>query len=163
MRMSRHQRQKPQAPGLFSPKCMRKESATPINASRVCRSRKGIPALAFLLECTRRGDNSFGPSGFGSTALAMKRVERRLAAILAADVAGCSRAMGEDEAALPDRPSIVVRSFVNMSRDPEQGYFARALPVGPALGGRRGDVSQIPVSPHPSPRCRGLLAADGSG
>jgi adenylate cyclase len=33
----------------------------------------------------------------GSTALATKRVERRLAAILAADVAGYSRLMGEDE------------------------------------------------------------------
>jgi len=34
---------------------------------------------------------------FGSTALATERVERRLAAILAADVAGYSRLMGEDE------------------------------------------------------------------
>src|SRR5258705_3946379 len=33
----------------------------------------------------------------GSTALAMKRPERRLAAILAADVAGYSRLMGADE------------------------------------------------------------------
>src|SRR5215468_10771609 len=33
----------------------------------------------------------------GSTALATARVERRLAAILAADVAGYSRLMGEDE------------------------------------------------------------------
>src|SRR6266404_1837680 len=34
---------------------------------------------------------------FGSTALATERVERRLAAILAADVAGYSRLMGADE------------------------------------------------------------------
>src|SRR6202521_928801 len=34
---------------------------------------------------------------FGSTALATERVERRLAAILAADVAGYSRLMGLDE------------------------------------------------------------------
>src|ERR1700731_3504418 len=33
----------------------------------------------------------------GSTALATERVERKLAAILAADVAGYSRLMGEDE------------------------------------------------------------------
>jgi class 3 adenylate cyclase len=33
----------------------------------------------------------------GSTALATERVERRLAAILAADVAGYSRLMGTDE------------------------------------------------------------------
>ena len=33
----------------------------------------------------------------GSTALATERVERRLAAILAADVAGYSRLMGADE------------------------------------------------------------------
>ena len=34
----------------------------------------------------------------GSTALATERVERKLAAILAADVAGYSRLMGQDEA-----------------------------------------------------------------
>src|SRR5882762_9368559 len=34
---------------------------------------------------------------FGSTALATERVERRLAAILAGDVAGYSRLMGADE------------------------------------------------------------------
>jgi class 3 adenylate cyclase len=33
----------------------------------------------------------------GSAALAMERVERRLAAILAADIAGYSRLMGADE------------------------------------------------------------------
>jgi TolB-like protein/class 3 adenylate cyclase len=37
------------------------------------------------------------PMRFGSTALATTRVERRLAAILAADVAGYSRLMGADE------------------------------------------------------------------
>jgi adenylate cyclase len=34
---------------------------------------------------------------FGSTALATERVERRLAAILAADIAGYSRLIGADE------------------------------------------------------------------
>ena len=37
------------------------------------------------------------PMRLGSTALATERVERRLAAILAADVAGYSRLMGADE------------------------------------------------------------------
>jgi class 3 adenylate cyclase len=37
----------------------------------------------------------------GSTALVTERVERRLAAILAADVAGYSRLMGADEGIPP--------------------------------------------------------------
>ena len=49
------------------------------------------------LECTLRADNSFGPCGSGAPLLATERVERRLAAILAADVAGYSRLMGADE------------------------------------------------------------------
>lgn len=44
-----------------------------------------------------RADNLFGPCGWGSAALATERVERKLAAILAADVAGYSRLMGSDE------------------------------------------------------------------
>ena len=38
---------------------------------------------------------------FGSTALATERVERRLAAILAADVASYSRLIGVDEEGTP--------------------------------------------------------------
>ena len=48
------------------------------------------------LKSSRRADNPFGPRGW-ERPLATKRVERRLAAILAADVAGYSRLIGADE------------------------------------------------------------------
>jgi hypothetical protein len=49
------------------------------------------------LEYTRRADNLMRPMRLGGTALASGRVKRRLAAILAADVAGYSRFTGSDE------------------------------------------------------------------
>src|SRR5215469_931505 len=49
------------------------------------------------LECVSRADNLFDLCGSGSAALATGRVERRLAAILAADVSSYSRLMGTDE------------------------------------------------------------------
>jgi class 3 adenylate cyclase len=56
-----------------------------------------MSALAFTIRMLPRVDNLFGPCGRGAPALATERVERRLAAILAADVAGYSRLMGADE------------------------------------------------------------------
>jgi len=50
--------------------------------------------LAFTVRIRLRAE-IYQPLRFGSTALATGRVERRLAAILAADVAGYSRLMGE--------------------------------------------------------------------
>jgi class 3 adenylate cyclase len=47
---------------------------------------------------------------FGSTVLAAERVERRLAAILAADVAGYSRLMGADEEGTHERTSFEQQS-----------------------------------------------------
>jgi adenylate cyclase len=49
----------------------------------------------------------------GSTALATERVERRLAAILAADVAGYSRLMGADEEGTHERLKRVLREVVD--------------------------------------------------
>src|SRR6516164_4453270 len=49
----------------------------------------------------------------GSTALATERVERRLAAILAADVAGYSRLMGADEEGTHARLRAHVRQLVD--------------------------------------------------
>src|SRR5499433_225247 len=49
----------------------------------------------------------------GSTALATGRVERKLAAILAADVAGYSRLMGADEEGTHERLKIHLRELVN--------------------------------------------------
>jgi hypothetical protein len=53
--------------------------------------RTGLP-----LECAGEADNLFGPCG-SEPALATERVERRLAAILAADVVGFVRLMRVDE------------------------------------------------------------------
>src|SRR6266446_2334172 len=55
-----------------------------------------MSALALCGRMRLRADDPFGPCGWG-TAWATERVERRLAAILAADVAGCSWPMGADE------------------------------------------------------------------
>src|SRR5215469_13685520 len=57
--------------------------------------RSECPSSRLPLECTSRADNRV--HAVGSTALATERVERRLAAILAADVAGYSRLIGADE------------------------------------------------------------------
>jgi adenylate cyclase len=57
-----------------------------------------MAVLVFTIRMLPRADNPFGPCGlFGSTALATERVERRLAAILTADVAGLRRLMRVDE------------------------------------------------------------------
>src|SRR6266436_4994315 len=50
---------------------------------------------------------------FGSTALATERVERKLAAILAADVAGYSRLMGADEEGTHERYTAHCRQLVD--------------------------------------------------
>jgi class 3 adenylate cyclase len=55
-----------------------------------------MPALAVKGKMRPRADDPFGPCGWEHR-LATERVERRLAAILAADVAGYSRLMGADE------------------------------------------------------------------
>jgi len=49
---------------------------------------------------------------FGSTALATERVERRLAAILAADVAGYSRLMGVDEEGTHERLKTLLHQLI---------------------------------------------------
>jgi class 3 adenylate cyclase len=56
-----------------------------------------VPAPASRVKVRTGADNLFGPCVLRSTALATERIERRLAAILAADVAGYSRLMGADE------------------------------------------------------------------
>jgi hypothetical protein len=58
--------------------------------------RKRMSALAFMATLPPKSRLSILPMRLGSTALATERVERRLAAILAADVAGYSRLMGAD-------------------------------------------------------------------
>jgi len=49
-----------------------------------------MPALAFTVRMTLREPMIYSAHAVGSTALATERVERRLAAILAAEVARCT-------------------------------------------------------------------------
>jgi class 3 adenylate cyclase len=56
-----------------------------------------MPTLAFTVRMTLREPMIYSTHAVGSTALATERVERRLAAILAADIAAYSRLMGVDE------------------------------------------------------------------
>ena len=62
-----------------------------------------MAALAFTARMGSESRQSIRPMRLGSTALATERLERRLAAILAADVAGYSRLMGADEEGTHER------------------------------------------------------------
>ena len=77
------------------------------------------------LECTRRADSLFGPMRFGSTALATERVERRLAAILAADVAGYSRLMGADEEGTHERLKAHFRQLIDPKIKEHRGRIVK--------------------------------------
>jgi TolB-like protein/class 3 adenylate cyclase len=67
----------------------------------------------FTVKMILGADSLFGPRGSGSTALATGRVERRLAAILAADVAGYSRLMNADEEGTHSRLRAHLRQLVD--------------------------------------------------
>jgi adenylate cyclase len=62
---------------------------------------------------------------FGSAALATERVERRLAAILAADVAGYSRLMGADEEGTHERPKAHLRELVDPKIEERRGRIVK--------------------------------------
>src|ERR1700751_5361348 len=61
----------------------------------------------------------------GSTALATERVERRLAAILAADVAGYSRLMGADEEGRHERLKAHPRELVDPKVKEHRGRIVK--------------------------------------
>src|SRR5262244_3147317 len=61
----------------------------------------------------------------GSTALATERVERRLAAILAADVAGYSRLMGADEEGTHERLKAHFRELVDPKIKEHRGRIVK--------------------------------------
>jgi adenylate cyclase len=61
----------------------------------------------------------------GSTALATERVERRLAAILAADVAGYSRLMSEDEEGTHERLKAHLRHLLNPKVQEHRGRIVK--------------------------------------
>src|SRR5271166_4191725 len=61
----------------------------------------------------------------GSSALATERVERRLAAILAADVAGYSRLMGTDEEGTHERLKGHLRDLVNPKIKEHRGRIVK--------------------------------------
>src|SRR5262245_47167722 len=68
---------------------------------------------------------SFGPCGWGSTALATERVERRLAAILAADVAGYSRLMGADEEGTHERLKAHLKELLDSKIKEHRGRIVK--------------------------------------
>src|SRR5712675_1298162 len=67
---------------------------------------------------------------FGSTALATERVERRLTAILAADVAGYSRLMGVDEEGTHERLKSHRRELVDPKIREHQGRMVKTTGDG---------------------------------
>jgi class 3 adenylate cyclase len=78
----------------------------------------------------------------GSTALVTERVERRLAAILAADVAGYSRLMGADEEGTHERLRAHLRELIEPKIGEHRGRVVKNTGDGfLAEGGR-----------HPSPK-----------
>ena len=62
---------------------------------------------------------------FGSTALATERVERRLAAILAADVAGYSRLMGADEEGTHESLKTFLRQLIEPKIEEHRGRIVK--------------------------------------
>jgi thiamine-monophosphate kinase len=75
------------------------------------------------------------------------RVERRLAAIPAADAAGCSRLMGEDDAGTLARLAGVAHAMCNVSDElvADLGHICDASGVGVVI-----DVTALPLSPAAS-------------
>src|SRR5262249_15351599 len=69
------------------------------------------PPLA--LNCGSDGPIAYSINAVGSTVLPTERVERRLAAILAADVAGYSRLMGVDEEGTHERLKGRLRDLID--------------------------------------------------
>src|SRR5438477_2137910 len=66
----------------------------------------------------------------GSTALATERVERRLAAILAADVAGYSRLMGVDEEGTLARLKALRRELIDPAIAEHRGRIVKTTGDG---------------------------------
>ena len=66
----------------------------------------------------------------GSTALATERVERKLAAILAADVAGYSRLMGADEEATHERVKAHFRQLFDPKIKEHRGRIVKSTGDG---------------------------------
>ena len=79
------------------------------------------------------------------------RIERRLAAIPAADVAGCSRLMGEDDAGTLARLVGVVHAMCNVSDELAAALGHICDGVGVVI-----DVTALPLSPPAS----GVIAKD---
>ena len=73
---------------------------------------------------------SIRPVRSGSTALATGRVERRLAAILAADVAGYSRLMGEDEEGTLARLKAIRRELADPKIKEHRGRIVKTTGDG---------------------------------
>src|SRR5712664_2331754 len=71
----------------------------------------------------------------GSTALATGRVERKMAAILAADVAGYSRLMGADEEGTDERLKTHLRQLVDPKIKEHRGRIVKNTGDGMLVAG----------------------------
>src|SRR6266446_1317548 len=99
------------------------------------------------LEWAPRADDLFGPRGW-ETALATERVERKLAAILAADIAGYSRLMGADEEGTLARLKAHRRELVDPKSAEHRGRTVK----------RRGEGLLVEfASPVEAVRCAGEI------
>jgi TolB-like protein/class 3 adenylate cyclase len=92
--------------------------------------RKGMAAVAFAVRMRPESRKNIRPMRLGSTALATERVERRLAAILAADVAGYSRLMGADEEGTHERLKALRRELADPKIKEHRGRIVKTTGDG---------------------------------
>jgi len=89
-----------------------------------------MAALAFTARMGSESRQSIRPMRLGSTALATERLERRLAAILAADVAGYSRLMGADEEGTHERLKALRRELADPKIKEHRGRIVKTTGDG---------------------------------
>src|SRR5271169_1523914 len=89
-----------------------------------------MAAPTFTVRMAGESRQSVRPMRLESTALATERVERRLAAILAADVAGYSRLMGADEEGTHERLKALRRELADPKIKEHHGRIVKTTGDG---------------------------------